>query len=333
MRVLAVTNIYPSEARPAWGTFVEQQVTSLRRLGLEVDLLYEDRAKDGMRVYFGMGRKIQARIEQFHPDVVHIMYGGVMADQATRAVTSLPTVVSFCGSDLYGERFSGGVRWAVSRYGVFASHNAARRASGIIVMSEGLRQLLPDDVDRSKVRIIPTGVDLDRFQPLDRGACREQLGWDANRFHVLFPANTGDPVKQPSLAVAAIERLNWLGISAELHFIRGVRHSDVGIWINACDALLLTSRHEGSPNIVKETLACNVPVVSVDVGDVRQRITGVDGCYLAESKPGDLAAKLSLVHSGPRRSAGREAVRKLSLDRVARRIEEFYAALCKRRAS
>ncbi len=108
-----------------------------------------------------------------------------MADMVTRAVGDVPTVVSFCGSDLLGERLSGLVRKFVSRYGVMASHKAAKRATGIIVKSENLRDALPNFVDRSKVRIIPNGIDLERFRPLCQETCRARLGWNASHFHVL----------------------------------------------------------------------------------------------------------------------------------------------------
>jgi teichuronic acid biosynthesis glycosyltransferase TuaC len=89
--------------------------------------------------------------------------------------------------------------------------------------------------------------------------------------------------------------------------------------------VLLTSLHEGSPNIVKEALACNIPVVSVDVGDVRERIQGIEGCYLAVPEPGDLAAKLQMVQAGSRRVVSRIKMQELSLKRVALQLKEFYS--------
>jgi glycosyltransferase involved in cell wall biosynthesis len=252
------------------------------------------------------------------------MYGGVMADEATRAVIDRPTVVSFCGDDLLGELLSGFLRRLISGYGVMASHRAARRACGIVVKSKNLQDALPDDVDRSKVRIIPNGVDLERFKPLNRDKCRQRLGWSGDRFHVLFPANDGDPRKRPNLAEAAVEAANHSGVEAEMHQLRGVPHAEVPVWLNASDVVLLTSLHEGSPNIVKEALACNIPVVSVDVGDVRERTQGVEGCYLAVPEPSELAAKLQMVYAGSRRVVSRIKMQELSLERVALQLKEFY---------
>jgi glycosyltransferase involved in cell wall biosynthesis len=224
------------------------------------------------------------------------MYGGITAAIVTRTVTHRPTVVTFHGSDLLGERLSGRVRNSLARLGVWASRRAARSASGIVVVSRGLRDALPTDVEHDMVRIIPCGIDLDRFRPLDRHACCARLGWDPDRFHVLFPANAGNRVKRPDLAEAAVRVAGGDGIPVELHYLRGVANIDVPTWVNASDVLLLTSLHEGSPTVVKEALACTVPVVSVDVGDVAERIADIEGCHLCDADPHHLARGLRAVH-------------------------------------
>ncbi len=324
LRLLAVTNMYPTQEAPELGSFVEQQIKGLRQIGLNVDVMLVDRARRGMRVYLSLGRKVRARAAEFQADVVHVMYGGVIADEVTRNVRDRPTIVSFCGSDLLGENLSGSLRKLISRYGVLASHRSAKQASGIVVKSKNLRDALPSDTTLSKVRVIPNGLDLELFKPLNRRACRDRLGWSNNGFHVLFATNGADPCKRPELARAALIEMRKSGISAEIHELRKVPHDLVPVWLNAADVLLLTSLHEGSPNTVKEALACNVPVVSVDVGDVRERIEGIEGCFLASPDPGDLAAKLCLVHDRQSRVAGRIKMQDLSLEHVARRLATFY---------
>jgi teichuronic acid biosynthesis glycosyltransferase TuaC len=324
LRILAVTNLYPTPHAPSSGTFVEQQIKGLRQIGLDVEVLVVDRVQIGMAAYVGLGRQIRARITNYQPDLVHVMYGGVMANEVTRVITDRPTVVSFCGSDLLGELLSGTFRRLIAGYGVLASNRAARRACGIVVKSKNLQDALSEDVDRSKVRIIPNGVDLERFKPLNRDKCRKRLGWGDNRFHVLFSTSGGNAIKRPDLAKAAVEVANHSGVQAEMHQLRGVPHEEVPIWLNASDVVLLTSLHEGAPNIVKEALACNIPVVSVDVGDVRERIQGIEGCYLAVPDPGDLAAKLQMVYASSRRVVSRVKMQELSLERVALQLKEFY---------
>src|SRR5262249_40104147 len=109
-RLLAVTNMYPTPHAPAAGTFVEQQIKSLRQIGLHIDVIFVDRARRGVGVYFSLRRQIHARIANFQPDIVHAMYGGVMAYQVIRTVNDRPTVVTFHGSDLLGEHLSGSLR-------------------------------------------------------------------------------------------------------------------------------------------------------------------------------------------------------------------------------
>jgi glycosyltransferase involved in cell wall biosynthesis len=324
MRILAVTNMYPTPQHPTMGNFIEQQITGLKGIGLAVDVMVVNRLERGMGSYFTMGATIREHINQFRPDVVHVMYGGILAERMTHFIRNTPTVVSFCGSDLLGERMSGPLRGAISECGVFASHVAARQATGIVVKSRILEEALPPTVSRSKVRIIPNGISLERFKPLEQADCRNKLGWDANKFHVLFCTNFGDPCKRPDLAQAAVEAANRSGLNAELHTLRGVPHEEVSIWLNASNAVLLTSLYEGSPNVIKEALACNVPIVSLDVGDVRERITGLDGCYIALPDPHDLGVKLGLVGSRGRRVAGRERVQHLSLEQTAFNLESFY---------
>jgi glycosyltransferase involved in cell wall biosynthesis len=324
LRVLAVTNAYPTPQYPAGGIFVEQQIVGLRRIGLDIEVLFINRSEGGMGFYFTMGAELKSCIERFQPDVVHVMYGGVLAERVTHIVKDRPTVVSYCGSDLLGERLSGPLRRVISECGVFASHVAGRRATGIVVKSRILEEALPATIGRSKVRIIPNGVNLERFKPLEQADCRNKLGWNPNKFHVLFPTSSGDPCKRPYLAQAAVEAVNRSGLNAEMHTLRGVPHEKVSIWLNASDVVLLTSLYEGSPNIIKEALACDVPVVSVDVGDVRERISGIDGCHIALPDPQDLGVKLGLVGSKGGRIAGRERVRHLSLEQTALNLESFY---------
>jgi teichuronic acid biosynthesis glycosyltransferase TuaC len=329
LRAIVVTNIYPTPATPTLGTFVADQVASLRDAGVLVDLVHVQRVGGGRRVYGRLAEDVSHLVESERPDVVHVMYGGVMADIVTRAVRDVPVVVSFCGTDLLGGRGTGIVHSASRRYGVYASRRAAARATGIIVKSRNLFDALPSDVDRSRVWIVPNGVDLVRFRPRDRGECRLELDWDPGRRHVLFAGSPARPEKRFRLARSAVEVLRAEGVDVDLHALVGVAPPEVATWLNASDLVLLTSAHEGSPNVVKEALACNVPVVSVDVGDIGERIAEIDGCFLAEPTAQDLAAKTAWALEYERIDA-RQRIQELSLERVAARVSEIYARVSER---
>jgi glycosyltransferase involved in cell wall biosynthesis len=328
MRVLAVTNIYPTPKDAARGTFVEQQVKGLRSVGVEVEVLYVNRVRSGAAAYIGVQERVKRSLSAFDADIVHVMYGGVMAWLVTKTVRARPTIVTFHGSDLLGETLAGPWRQMIAGLGVRCSRQSAHRASGVVVVSPALRDVLPATVSRSRIRVIPCGIDVNRFIPLDRQECRRQLGWSNDRMVVLFNSNGGDPVKRPALAYAAVEALQRAGVPAELRELRDRPYAEMPTFLNAGDVLLLTSRHEGSPTIVKEALACNVPVVSVDVGDVRQRIEGIAGCYLAEPDAQDLGAKLRMVAEGPRRIEGRSGIASLSIESVAQELRAFYGEVC-----
>jgi len=175
MRILAVTNLYVTPRVPSLGTYVEQQIKGLRQVGLNVDLLFLDRAQRGIGVYFFLASQLRSRIKEYKPDLIHVMYGGIMADLVTRAARDIPTVVTFHGSDVLGQHLAGRIREAIAGFGVRCSMRAAQRASGIIAVSKSLVDALPQSVNRSRVRVIPCGIDVRRFKPLDQGTCRRRL--------------------------------------------------------------------------------------------------------------------------------------------------------------
>jgi glycosyltransferase involved in cell wall biosynthesis len=328
--VLAVTNMYPTAETPAAGTFIERQIEGLRRAGeVDVEVLHIDRLGRGMAVYRGLAERIRGEIDRSAPDLVHVMYGGVLADVVTRAAGAVPTVVSFCGSDLLGEPADSIARRVAIRFGVAASRRAARRALGIVVKSRNLRDALPEGTDPRRVWTIPNGVDLQRFHPMDADECRARLGWNGppERLHVLFPSHPGHPRKRYPLALAAVDRLHASGRDVELHTLGAVPHPEIPVWINASDCVLLTSTHEGSPNIVKEALACDRAVVAVDVGDVAERLERIDGCFVTGPTTRELSLALDEVRERGGRIDGRSRVRDLSIERVARRLLEVYRAI------
>ena len=332
MKILVVTNIYPTPTTPTKGTFVRAQVDGLRRRGVDVDVFVVDRTGRGRSAYRVLGAEIRRRVSNSRPDVVHVMYGGVMADVVTRAIRDVPVVITFYGTDLLGMHRGTRLVTRLSAYcNVTASRRAAGRASAIVVQSKELADALPKNLRPGLVAVWPDGVDFEAFVPLDPSACRRELGWDEDRQHILFPSSRARPEKRYELAEAAVRRLASRRPDIDLHVLEGVPPDRVVTWLNAADVVLLTSRHEGSPNVVKEALACNVAVVSVDVGDVRERLAGVAGSVVAEANTADLADKLELALARPGRVASRELAGDVSIERSSSRLAALYADLAGRR--
>jgi teichuronic acid biosynthesis glycosyltransferase TuaC len=323
----------PTEQNPWAGSFVARQIDALQASGVDLETLFVNRRQGGKSVYRRLPSELRSRLKRSTFDVVHVMYGGVMARMVAQATEGIPLVVSFCGTDLMGDASAPLPHRLRAAFGVWCSHRAARRANHIVVKSAGLAAALPKGLDRSRISIIPNGVDLKEFRPMDRQQCRQQLGWDSDRFEVLFSfTETGATNKRLWLAQDAVKALNDRGVAASLRLMGTTPHNEVPLWLNAADAVLLTSISEGSPNIVKEALACNRPVVSVDVGDVADRIGGVAGCYVTPPEMGAIAECLWQVAHGAGSVAGRAAVQDLSVERVAEQLLGVYERVRSRRA-
>jgi glycosyltransferase involved in cell wall biosynthesis len=237
-------------------------------------------------------------------DLVHANYGLTAPHAVIQA--RLPVVVSLWGSDLAG------------RYG-HVSRLAARFADAVVVMSEDMA----DDLGRD-CYVVPHGVDLDMFQPEPTDEARQRLGWREDAHHVLFPYPQGRAVKDypraERVVEAARERVDG---DLVLHSVSGVDHEDMSTYFNAADVLLLTSRREGSPNVVKEALACNLPVVSTDVGDVRERVADVTGSRVAASAD-ELADGVAGALRIDGESNGRAAARRVGKERCTAQLLGVY---------
>lgn len=240
-------------------------------------------------------------------DLVHANYG--LTGPAALAQPIRPVVLSLWGSDLEG--------W-VGR----VSRACARRADAVVVMSDAMAARVGGDAF-----VVPHGVDRATFRPMPRGPARRAVGWPADAANVLFPYSPDRPVKDFPRAKRIVERAEReAGRPIELQTISGVPHDRMPLYYNAADALLITSTHEGSPNSVKEALACSLPVVATDVGDVRDRLTGVTPSTVADADDALVAGLVAAIDAG--RSNGRDAIADLGRDRMAAELHAIYRMVC-----
>ena len=312
--------------------FVRSQIKSLQSLGWKVFVgVVDDRTS-----IQGIVRNVQRlkeEVAQSRPGLIHAQYGSVTAAVAHWVRGSLPLVVSFCGDDLLGTP-NPGLYWRIRERCARASGLwAARRAALIIVKSNNLLQALPVSL-RDKATVLPNGVDVSWFRSMNREECRAKLGWNRQLKVVLFNASQREnqESKNPSLARATADLLTRSVPDVYLHMMANASQEEVRLMLNAADCLLVTSLHEGSPNIVKEAMASNLPIVSVPCGDVAERlrktypggIRPYDACALVEA--------IQEVFKAGCRSNGREQIiaQRLSAAEVAKRLIQLYQDLQKR---
>ncbi len=312
MRALIVTNMYPSPRRPALGSFVSDQVQALRRTG-EVDVDVFAFAPGGYRSYLRAGARLRDSHHGRRVDIVHAHFG--LSQWPALAAPARARLVTLHGTDLTHPR---------SR----ALTLAGLRVNDLVgVVSEPLAARVPRWASGGpdRVRVLPCGVDLHRFEPIPRAEARARLGLDVDRPHVLFPADPGRPEKRHDRALAILA-----GSDARLLTLGAVTPSEVPLWVNAANAVLVPSEREGFGLAVLEALACEVPVLATPVGIAPELLQGgLAGtlCAPFEAERWRAALAPSLAAADPRVAGGRDRAQPYSSDRMARRVLDAWRSL------
>lgn len=302
MKVLIVGNYNPGHFSP----FVVEQAKALQALGVEID--YYGVVGKGALGYFKNRTGLIRKIKEVKPDIVHAHYGlsGLLANLQRR----VPTVVTYHGSDVH----SGGMVMRLSkmamrlaRYNIFVTRNLQelagyRKANGIV---------------------IPCGIDGDLFTPGDKAEARQRLGWDAGGKYIVFAGAFTNAVKNSELAKQTAELVD----GAHLIEMREWTRQQVVDVMRAADCLLMTSHREGSPQVIKEAMSVNLPIVTVNVGDVADVIGDTQGCHIVgQRSPEALAEAIAKVFERNQRTQGRQRILDLQLTnpQVAHRVLDVY---------
>lgn len=320
IRVLMVTSdwLWNSWGGPA--VFIARQADFLRREGIEVDL-FPFRGARHPRNYLAAWQEVRRRVQRGCYDLVHAQFG---QSGLTALPKHLPLVVTFRGDDLEGIIGENGRYVPAGWLLRLISRNVARHADAAIVVSEHMKRYLPRSVP---AHVMPSGIDLQLFRPEPRDAVRRRLGLPLDQSLVLFVGNPALARKRHGLAQQAVAIVNR-SMPTKLMIGWELPHDQIAALMNACDALLCTSMQEGSPNAVKEALACNLPVVSVPVGDVALRLRGVAGCELCQDDRVDtIAAALERVLRRGQRIDGRSAVQHLDERILTEQLIGIYRSI------
>jgi len=289
---------------------VRAQGKSLQRVG--VDVTYFPILGKGLKGYLKNVHPLERHIKKNKYDIIHAHYS--LSALVASLAGCRPLVVSLMGSDIrLGFIFSYAVK--ISAFCLW---------DALIVKSADML----NHIGLKKSTIIPNGVDLAHFKPEDKKGAQGRLGWNRAKEHVLFAANPTIAVKNFELLENALVSMDN-GDQMDCHVLGNIAHQDIPTHMNAADVVVLTSLREGSPNVVKEAMACNCPIVATDVGDVRWVVGDTPGCYVSSFDPADVADKLmqalmfAQLHG---KTNGRDRIVSLGLDSetVARKIMDVY---------
>ncbi|WP_264196300.1 glycosyltransferase [Microvirga lenta] len=317
-RVLAV--IPGDENDRSSMVFARRQMSSLEKRGVKVRTFFLSSRTSPSEVFRELRRFRQA-VKQFDPDVVHAHYGTMTALFCAMG-SAHPLVISFRGSDLNPTSDIGFLRSLVGR---LFSQVSVLRAKHVICVSQQLQ-------DRLWARPCPTsiifdGVDLSLFKPIPQLEARRKLGWSLDSKLVFFNLGGRPAGKRLSLAESAIDHARSAIPDIDLVPVSKVAPEQIPLYMNGCDCLLLTSDWEGSPTVVKEALACNLPVVSVDVGDVKELLAGVEPSRIVPSDPKVIGEAIIDVLKTGARSNGSTRAGDVSEENTTSRVLSIYQSL------
>jgi len=316
---LRVLFVIPGQGEGSSMIFCRRQAQSLAGQGARIAIFYLLSRTSPLRLAQEWAR-FRREVKRFRPHVVHAHYGTVTALFTVLASGNIPVVVTYRGSDLNHVPTSPGLRAWMGR---LMSQVAALGATRIVCVSRRLKGCLWWRRDR--VTVLASGVDTRLFRPTGRDEARVQLGWRQSSRVILFNAGRDPRNKRLDLAQAAAAAARRALPGLELKVLDGSTDpARVPLLMNAADCLLVTSDAEGSPTVVQEALATNLPIVSVDTGDVAERLAGVRRTRLAARDPRALGEALVQLLRIPGRSDGRPKAEDLSLARIARSLMTIY---------
>ena len=284
--------------------FVYEQIKSLEKLNVEFEVfLIKGKGASG---YLKNLKFLKQKVKSFKPDIIHAHYGfsGLLAILQIK----VPVIVTFHGSDVQASilnRVTSNIVHFFANYSIFVSN-----------------KLIEKIVYKKKYQIIPCGINPNDYPIISKLSAREQMGYKEDDMLVLFSSGFDVPVKNYLLAKKAIEMFKGVHIIE----LKGYDRAQVATLMNAVDCLLLTSFNEGSPQVIKEALMCGCPIVSTDVGDVKELIEDVEGCYVVPYDENIIYEKIKLILQRNKRINGIEVLQKNELfnDVIAQKILDIY---------
>lgn len=296
-------------------TFVREQGEALHQLGCEVE--YYAVVGKGFQGYLRNVKPLRSKIHEWKPDIIHAHYGlcGMVAVLASRK--KVPVVIT-CHN---GE--------TLTKYGNIITSLAIRRADYTICVAQHIYDKLY--LKPKHYCIQPCGIDLKDLPLVDKVVATKEMNLPADKINILFGGSFSNTRKNAPLAETAIALLKRDDIN--LIEMKGFNRSQVAMLLNGCDMLLLPTKSEGSPQVLKEAMACNCPIVATDVADIAFLLKDVTNSYVTTFDPKDIADKIQRVIACGERTNGCERIMSLGLDnpQVAEKILKIYKEITKKK--
>lgn len=301
---------------------IVNQGESLKKAGVDLD--YFTIKGKGFKGYFSNIPKLKKFIKENDYDIIHahFVYTGWVA---IFSAGKKPIVLSVMGSDAYGKYKISGKRFKSTYFMMLLTQLIQPFVKAIIVKSKNICRYVY--LKNRKYRV-PNGVDFDKFHEINMDKCRKELGLNLDKEMVLFLADPEKPVKNFKLLKEAFNLLDQNRFELINPF--PIENKQFPLYLNACNVFVLTSHNEGSPNVIKEAMACNTPIVSTRVGDVDEVIGETSGCYLINHDPEDVAKNIMKAINFGSRTTGREDINHLESGVIANKIIDIYNKVLKK---
>ena len=307
---MKILTVIPGNSEGYSMIFAKKQVLSIEKKGIRNHVFYLT-SRTNLYKLIWLWIKFQKILNTYKPDIIHCHYGTMTAFFCVLS-TFRPLIITFHGSDINKTPKD---KYFRNLGGRILSHISIIRANAIICVSESVKTRLW--FGKNKAYVIPIGIDLEEFYPIPREVAREKLNWDKEEKVVIFNRNN-PTIKRLDIAEKTIRIAKEQIPNLKLLIIKGeVKPEEMPLYLNASNCVLVCSESEGGPMIVKEALSCNIPIVSVDVGDVAERLKGVDCSIITLKDPQSLARSLVKILISDKQSNGRE---KIISDHLAQNI-------------
>jgi len=286
--------------------FVYEQIETIKNIyNIDYDNLFI-RGK-GIFGYLKNISKIRKKIKEYKPDLLHAHYG--LSGLLSCLQRIVPVVITFHGSEIH------------SRFINILSSFASKLSKYNIYVAKHIREKMYFRPGRN-FNIIPCGINPDESFVMDKDISSSRMKLTKENINILFAGAFDDLMKNYKLAKNAIQIISENKIN--LIELKGYNREEVTYLFNACDLFLLTSKNEGSPQTIKEAMACNCPIVATDVGEIRDIISDSEGCFITSFEPDDIAQKLKLAMEYGKRTNGREKIKRFDNNIIAEKIYSVY---------